>query len=255
MQLEHPDFKKDSYPERDEQTQHGQWREQWVKAMGQVRGVCGGMEPVAGQVVARAALCPRGGRWHRPWVDRCLSSTHGLPMVLLSDDWSLCLFNKAPVGLPRCLGLGSGSSEQRKGSRSASAGGSPGSRGALSLLIHKHWTSIKIIKGNQQPINNINSRTGRIQGYKGLENIGATHAYILGQDPKVKYAFSISNRCWAGDQDGIGLILYFEGKTMFFLPSHVSLLGYVFCPEFSPWALAGFRVSAGLGFRSVWSSS
>lgn len=72
------------------------------------------------------------------WVGRCLSSTPGLLMDLLNDGWLLCLFDKAPVGWPRCPGLGAGSSEQRKGSRSASVGSSPGSRGTLSLLIHKH---------------------------------------------------------------------------------------------------------------------
>lgn len=72
------------------------------------------------------------------WVGRCPSSTRRLLMVLLNDGWSLCLFDKAPVGWPRCPGLGAGSSEQRKESQSASVGSSPGSRGTLSLLIHKH---------------------------------------------------------------------------------------------------------------------
>lgn len=72
------------------------------------------------------------------WVGRCLSSTPWLLMVLLNDGWPLYLFDKAPFGWPRCPGLGAGSSEQRQGSWSASAGSSPGSRGTLSLLIHKH---------------------------------------------------------------------------------------------------------------------
>lgn len=139
----------------------GQWeRKKCAKPWSEL-GLHGGLAGAQG--VAGAALCLCGGRWQM-WLGRCLPSIPALPVVLLSNSWPLCLFNKPPVGLPGSSGLASGSSRQRKGSRSASVGSSPGSRGALSLLIHKHWTSIKIIKGNQQPINNINSRTGRIRG-------------------------------------------------------------------------------------------
>lgn len=111
-------FKNDSYPGRDGQ------RLPWA---------AGGNHPCKVTLVGPWEHDGRCG-----WIGRCLSSTPGLLMVLLNDDWPLCLCDKAPVDWPRSPGLGAGSSDQRKRSRSASVGSSPGSRGTLSLLIHKH---------------------------------------------------------------------------------------------------------------------
>lgn len=102
------------------------------------------------------------------WLAGCLPHLLSSPL-LPAMGWPLrlparCLWASSGlwVGIPRGSGLGSGSSSQEE--QVSTHQQSFGHRGALGLLIHRWRVSIKTIKGDEQPTNNIYSKTSKWRG-------------------------------------------------------------------------------------------
>ena len=73
-----------------------------------------------------------------------------------------CASQQGACGRPRGSGLGSGSSSREEQVNTHQQ--CFGHRGALGLLIHRWRVSIKTIKGDEQPTNNIDSKTSKCWG-------------------------------------------------------------------------------------------